>query len=215
MIGAVIRTLILYVLDDATQEICAIENGRSLERLKNAIEPELADGYWYAVYERALLGDLALCREVLRLHSEVRDAPASSAAGAVTRGQCDALMEILSTHPFASLCEFPATQAPAVSNVATVAADFAHWQHRVRKLRQSGLPLLLRIPELDMLLRVLLGESSALEQCAERSSSGAWVWARVAIAQLLYVHPPPLGAADLARVLEGCFRSHPPAESEV
>jgi hypothetical protein len=148
-------------------------------------------------------GNLSIACELLQLHSEIAAAPASGPAGAITQAQCRMLVEVLSTHPFASLASgsVPSHHRPGGS----VSAEFSSWQHRVRKLRQSELPLLAGIPELDAALRILLGEAAALDLHSDIVRGGEWAWGKLAIAQLLYVHPPPLGQQDLSRVLEECM----------
>lgn len=147
-------------------------------------------------------GNLTIASELLQLHSEIAAAPVSGPAGAITQAQCRMLVEVLGTHPFASLAAGGASSQQPASNMS---AEFSSWQHRVRKLRQSELPLLAGVPELDAALRILLGEAAALDLHSAIARGGDWAWGKLAIAQLLYVHPPPLGQQDLSRVLEECM----------
>jgi hypothetical protein len=191
------------------QEICYPPSLSSpLERFLQLDEPESVTtqpsgllGYWDVLYSLILQGNLSAACELLQLHSEIGTAPMSGPAGAITQAQCRMLVEVLSTHPFASLTVGNALQQPG----GNMSAEFSSWQHRVRKLRQSELPLLAGIPELDAALRILLGEAAALDLHSGIARGGEWAWGKLAIAQLLYVHPPPLGQQDLARVLEDCM----------
>jgi hypothetical protein len=103
--------------------------------------------------------------------------------------------------------------------VDSLVQQWSAWQNRVRALRQNthSAALLVRIPELDTVLRVLQGEKYTLEHLAAASAGSSssreddggadWGWARLVVATLLYVHPPPLGRADLCRIVEACMRN--------
>ena len=163
-------------------------------------------GYWESVYQECLQGKTDTVCQLLRLHSEVAEAPTTARPGSISQAQCNKLFDAILSHPFTALVHAGGKASLLLQNSSQISAEFSSWQVRVRKLRQEGMPLLSRIPELDSVLRILLGEPSALESYSGLSIGGEWAWAKLAIAQLLYVHPPPLGAQDLSVVLEDCIR---------
>lgn len=192
---------------EPAQDICYAPGlSEQVHLFANAQEPEAVPGYWEAVYEQIMQGNLGSARELLLLHSEVADAPAAAATGAITQGQVALFLDLLQTQPLIAQLK-PELSASVAPTAANLSAEFVSWQNRVKKLRASGLPLLTHIPELDTVLRILAGEKAALEHCAGVQRGGEWAWAKLAIAQLLYVYPPPLGRQDLSRVMEACMDS--------
>lgn len=191
-------------------------------------------GYWDLVYRFVLQGDMQSALTALRVHSEISEAlsqpdnhlmgsrNAVAVSGAtVTSAQCEGFFDLLSTHPFAAMIKQPTAvysdtteglltrEAVLASTTHTIGAEFNAWQNRVRKLRQSNMTLLARIPELDTILRALSGDVSTLEHLCGVGSDGEaedWSWGKLAIALLLFVYPPPLNKPDLCRVVEECMQ---------
>jgi hypothetical protein len=200
-----------------------------VEQLASADQPELIAGdagssswgYWQLVYQLVLQGSLGAASALLQSHSEIAAALQESggsmqglAGASISRAQCLALFEVLAGHPFAALTAAQAGDAGALGATAasSMAVEFSSWQQRVAKLRQSNNALLTSVPELDMVLRALLGEASTLEHLSRQpvptaGSEGGFHWARLCIGMLLYVHPPPLNRGDLGRVVEQCVRT--------
>ncbi|KAJ1438540.1 Nup85 nucleoporin-domain-containing protein [Ochromonadaceae sp. CCMP2298] len=186
-----------------------------VEQLLNADQPELITGagsswgYWELVYQLVLQGSLGAASALLQAHSEIQAALESGgmqglAGASISRAQCLALFEVLASHPFAALT----ADAGVLDTAASIASEFSSWQQRVAKLRQSNNALLTSVPELDTVLRALLGEASTLEQLSRQPmpASEGFHWARLCVGMLLYVHPPPLHRGDLGRVVEQCVR---------
>lgn len=157
--------------------------------------------------------------------------------------QCIQLFDILSSHPYAkyiynhhqqslqrsdnnstsinSIHQSTILQTKVLSNITI---DFKTWQSRVMKLRRNSHEnaLLNSIPELDTILRIILGDGATIDHLCNRSlqeqsdneSKVTWVWAKLVIAKLLYVYPPPLGAIDLSRIIEECINTHNHSSNE-
>lgn len=191
-------------------------------------------GYWDLVYRFVLQGDLQSAVSALRVHSEISDAlnsPHDARGGTmavsgntITRVQCTSFFDVLATHPFASMAHKSSLHVSdpqqqdghlsreevLASTTHTISVEFSSWQTRVRKLRQSNMTLLARIPELDTILRILLGDVSTLEHLCgveeEENTGEEWSWGKLTIALLLFVYPPPLMKADLCRIVEECMQ---------
>jgi hypothetical protein len=151
--------------------------------------------------------------------------------------QCIQLFDILSSHPYAKYIynhhqqshqrgdnnstsinsnhQSTILQTKVLSNITI---DFKTWQSRVMKLRRNSHEnaLLNSIPELDTILRIILGDEATIDHLCNRSlqeqsddneSKVTWIWAKLVIAKLLYVYPPPLGAIDLSRIIEECINT--------
>lgn len=67
----------------------------------------------------------------------------------------------------------------------------------------SNLPLLVRLPELDTVLRILLGDSTVIRRLLMPPAEEAEMdWTRLCLALMLFVHPPPLSRLDLVHLVE-------------
>jgi len=192
-------------------------------------------GYWDLVYRFVLQGDMQSALTALRVHTEISEALSQSdnqhlkgsrnamavSGTTITSAQCEGFFDLLSTHPFAAMIKQPSStyhdttaglltrEAVLASTTHTIGVEFSAWQNRVRKLRQSNMTLLVRIPELDTILRALSGHVSTLEHLCGVGNDGEaedWSWGKLAIALLLFVHPPPLNKPDLCRVVEECMQ---------
>lgn len=194
-------------------------------------------GYWDLVYTFILQGDLESALSALKVHSEISEAflaPSNTKRGTkgdaavaisgntITRTQCESFFELLLTHPFANMTKqasigyssstegLLSREALLASTTHTISVEFSAWQNRVRKLRQSNMTLLTRIPELDTILRILTGDISTLEHLCgveeQDGQTGGWAWGKLAIALLLFVYPPPLTKTDLCRIVEECMQ---------
>ena len=162
----------------------------------------------------------------------------SSSSSSSYTNQCIQLFDILSSHPYAKYIynhqqshqrsdnnstsinsnhQSSILQTKVLSNITI---DFKTWQSRVMKLRRNSHEntLLISIPELDTILRIILGDGATIDhQCnhslQEQSDDNeskvhtTWVWAKLVIAKLLYIYPPPLGAIDLSRIIEECINT--------
>lgn len=169
-------------------------------------------------------GNLVAAHKLLSWHSEIataistREADGRSvslalSSDAISRTQCDTLFDLLRSHPFADLGNTDVNTNNSTGSAANLVQEFTAWQARVRKFRQSKVAILTMIPELDTVLRILLGDLSTLEHHCELPAGAqavgwetGWGWAKQATALLLYVHPPPLNKGDLYRVIEECMR---------
>lgn len=112
------------------------------------------------------------------------------------RQQVDRLMEICSSHPFADRLASPSSAASSSQrgNSQDVHA-LQSWQDKISILRESS-SLARRIPELDKLFLIFLGEQHVLDEFHEQQ------WTKATLAQLLYVYPAQLARANLCRVIE-------------
>lgn len=157
--------------------------------------------YWDTMVALALRGLLTEVIELLCLHSEigvvVQNGSSSSVQSYVTgvdRNQVNLLLELLDTHPYSKASELGGTQQHALRL----------WQDRVRGLHESLSAgegtLLRRIPTLDTVLRILLGEEALLTHQATRARHSSW--ATLALAQLYYVYAPPLSRENILEVVE-------------
>lgn len=195
-----------------------------LVRFEHSDEPESLTastatvGYWDLVYQLVMQGSLVAAEQMLSWHSEISSALSGDkdtigrSSNSISSAQCEALFDLLRSHPFAGAVSANDSFA-SISISASVVQEFTAWQNRLRKFRQSKVALLSVIPELDTVLRILLGETSTLEHCCELPAGAAaagwdagWGWAKHTIALLLYVYPPPLNKGDLCRVVEECMR---------
>ena len=101
-----------------------------------------------------------------------------------------------------------------------IPAAFNAWRNRVRRLRSLSdrLPILLRIPELDTVFRILLGEAALLQQLVVRGVGLAddaeeLRWTGLCLSTLLYVRPPPLSRVDLTTIIDHAANALPSSSS--
>jgi len=168
-----------------------------------------------------------------------KSSSSSSSSSSSYTNQCIQLFDILSSHPYAKYIDNHQQQSHQRSDnnstsinsnhqstilqtkvLSNITIDFKTWQSRVMKLRRNSHEntLLISIPELDTILRIILGDGATIDhQCnhslQEQSDDNeskvqtTWVWAKLVIAKLLYIYPPPLGAIDLSRIIEECINT--------
>lgn len=123
----------------------------------------------------------------------------------IDSNQCLALIRTLLAHPFAEKVRSGACNVP----IKVIPAAFSAWRNRVLRLRalSDRLPILLRIPELDTVFRILLGDTTLLQQLVARGIGLAddaeeLRWTGLCLSTLLYVHPPPLSRVDLTVLVD-------------
>ena len=172
---------------------------------------ESSVGYWDTVYSCILQGDLNLACQMLALHSEISPYFQSddNSMGetseindhGINKDQCISLFRSITSHPFAQLISKNSWENCTLPTAANISMEFSEWRHQLQRLRSSSdrIPLLLRLPELDSVFRILLGDAVLLR---DLTLTYCQQWPRLALAQLLYVHPPPLSRTDLARLLQ-------------
>eukprot|EP00597_Dinobryon_sp_UTEXLB2267_P009100 CAMPEP_0170092076 /NCGR_PEP_ID=MMETSP0019_2-20121128/25519_1 /TAXON_ID=98059 /ORGANISM="Dinobryon sp., Strain UTEXLB2267" /LENGTH=628 /DNA_ID=CAMNT_0010312295 /DNA_START=630 /DNA_END=2518 /DNA_ORIENTATION=+ len=122
----------------------------------------------------------------------------------IDEDQCVTLFRAIASHPFAKLISKNSAATwdnNTLPTAANISMEFNEWRHQLQQLRSLSdrMPLLLRLPELDRVFRILLGDATLLQDLTLTSCQQ---WPRLALAQLLYVHPPPLSRTDLARLLQ-------------
>ena len=166
--------------------------------------------YWDFVYSFAMIGDLCDCWELLQIHSKILSTAVSGSGRASRHVNLESqgaqlLGLILTSHPYASLTD-------NVDGIMTdygqrsLQAELAVWKERVYSFHsaRAGVALLQSIPELQVLLSILGGNDEVYSDIV-----GDGDWDRVALAQLLYVHAPPLTRADLCKILTTTMRMKP------
>lgn len=186
----------------------------------NASKPERADGFWDRVTAFVMRGQLASARDLLARHSEIAAAlsvePGSAAEramagilGGITRAQCEELLALFDSHPFAVLLRDLSRPNPfsseldfntyetALRRLETASAqqigvDLLAFAERAQNLQRAQSPLLLRNPSLGRALRVLQGDRAALQHEARGD------WRVLSLAQLLYCRPPGLSRHNVA-----------------
>lgn len=194
--------------------------------------PERESGYWDCVYELVAQGKLTIAIEFLKLHSELRSSSSSSSTTANTSSVVSALgreqvvefFSLLEGYPFLSFLPdpfLPLESQPSsplarekvretLAQQRNLPADFANWQEKLatyRERKPTPALVLLKIPELDFLFRLLLGERRALEMKA--GGGGGGNWEAVLLGELLYRYPAtPLTRANLRRILEEAIQQH-------
>ena len=184
------------------------------------------------MYATLLQGDLTTACEILMLHSALNpyaeqineyaytgDGDSDvllSGASEIDVSQCLALIRTLLAHPFANNVTNGAREVP----VKVIPAAFNAWRNRVRRLRSLSdrLPILLRIPELDTVFRILLGEAALLQQLVVRGVGLAddaeeLRWTGLCLSTLLYVRPPPLSRVDLTTIIDQAANALPSSSS--
>lgn len=168
-------------------------------------------------------GQLLQARNLLCKHSEIAailstevgslaERAVMSALGGITRAQCEDLLHLFDSHPFASLVRdmsLPQSYSSDFSFAAyeekfkriealspqQLSRELLLFAENVQAVRQSRTPLLLRNPSLDHLLRILQGESSVLVHEAQGH------WAVLSLAKLLYCYAPGISRHNLSDIL--------------
>lgn len=141
--------------------------------------------------------------EALQRHSEIsltlqgQKGGRHRFTGSLDRNQCQMLLDLFATHPYVELL-------PKVNDVdfqySQVDNDaLADWKQRVASLLDSA--LVMKIPELDTLFRILLGEQRTLETLASHD------WALLTLSQLLFVYPSIMARSNLCRVVEESIKT--------
>lgn len=192
------------------------------EYIKNSNE---SSGYWDTIFSSLLQGDLKLACQLLILHSEISpyteqlksadfnssETELSNIASDYDFGQCLALLRTILAHPFAEDIKNGFSSIP----IDGISPAFADWRNRVLQLRGlcDRLPFLLRIPELDTVFRILLGDLPLLQQLTLRAVEAEGVpelgWTRLCLSLLLYVHPPPLSKPNISLLIQLATRTIP------
>lgn len=184
-----------------------------MELLKLQEQPELlkSDGndaqsfdYWDVVFKLVMQGCLEDAIEVMVMHSEISsafilnsdDASSSSAFSQYSTldpAQCRALFDLMLMHPYYDLTDDVSADASRRNQRPIL--SFSVWQAQVKNLLHSQNELLVRIPQLDKVLRILLGE---MEELSEMAGSD---WILMSLAMLFYVYPPPLTRVNLSQIV--------------
>lgn len=159
--------------------------------------------YWDIVYKMVVQGNTLLACEALSLHSEMAQLlnnPSNTRmTGGVDRAHCQSLFDAILTHPYIPLINGEmSTQDESIllSQQSQMLNKFNAWSDKVRRLRASNNALLMRIPQLDTILRILLGEMETLSEVVDRD------WMGLTLSMLLFVYPPPLTRSNLGQVVE-------------
>ena len=180
------------------------------------------------MFSTLLQGDLTSTCHILMLHSELSPYAEQinayvftgdnesdmlpSEAREIDSNQCLELIRTLLAHPYAEKVRSGACEVP----IKVIPAAFSAWRSRVLRLRalSDRLPILLRIPELDTVFRILLGDMTILQQLVARGIGLAddaeeLRWTGLCLSTLLYVHPPPLSRVDLTVLVDQAAKALP------
>lgn len=128
------------------------------------------------------------------MHSEIAEILETSSD---LSQQLKALFDIFLSHPFAILLSDGAPSS-GMSNFTSYKLSLNDWSERIRRLRNKApsKSILSVVPELDSLLRIMMGEKTALTQACEGD------WTKITLGLLLYVYPPPLSKANISQIME-------------
>lgn len=160
--------------------------------------PELAETYWPTIYQLAMRGSLDIIYEALQRHSEIaltlqgQKNGRQRFASSLDRTQCQALLNLFTTHPYLQL--LPKVNDVDLHEVPMDSNALADWKQRVASLIESSLTI--KIPELDILFRILLGEQRTLGALSSNN------WMLLTLSQLLFTYPSIMARSNLCRVVE-------------
>jgi hypothetical protein len=169
-----------------------VENfDESYQAFRTLSEPELCAGssrselnYWRSVFNMLMTGEISLAVAMLQMHSEVAAAldvrmrrasysvgggAAAAGAGAIDPAHCGELFAAMEAHPYVLDHSNEGAGAGAMmgGGGASSGLSLGEWQAQLRAIRGGGHnSLLARVPELDTVLRILLGEADALQVSA-------------------------------------------------
>lgn len=171
--------------------------------------------FWDCVYEMVLQGQLSIAVEFLKLHSEFASffrTSSEHAYSVLSQDHVFAFFSLLESYPYLS---FVVPNSESVTHSGkdlfrqryaqqhNLPAEFAVWAERIAEFRSMKSEILLKIPEIDFLLRLLLGESRAIEVQSRAS------WKMVALGQLLYQFPATqMTKVNLRRILDGLIEQY-------
>eukprot|EP01038_Epipyxis_sp_PR26KG_P004794 gene4794-6721_t len=193
----------------------AIRHNSQPELCNNIAIDDIFDkspNYWDTIYDLLLRGQNNQVVTLLQLHSEIAEAllvsqtnlerkvVSSHRQSSIDSRQCELLFECILSHPYIS---FINEELYDTDNLPiAIASQFQDWRNSVNKLRNSNMSLLIQIPQLDTILRILLGELSTLEEISRCE------WTSYTLGLLLYVYPPPLTKASLSKIVEEALSLH-------
>jgi hypothetical protein len=161
---------------------------------------ESREGFWPVIFQLAMRGRLDLVSLALQRHSQIALTLAAPAGRNtfLDRTHCEALLDLLHTHPLVTVLqqfrreqELPPTgrELPLPDSRA-----LAIWQSHVAALRESTLAL--RLPELDTLILILLGDVDTLKVLSSHE------WTLFVLSRLLFQFSVAMPRANLCRVAE-------------
>lgn len=193
--------------------VASLEVFRSVRSPQNIPVAQLTDdlkGFWPSIYALILEGKLDGAWEVLSLHSDLA-AVITSEKGSNNndRDILEAIYDVLTTHPYIDLVNALSTnnldnEPTEIS--PTITLEFKDWQEKVSNILQSQSSLLGRISELNIVLRLLVGDKDTLV----RQANGEWTTLGVGL--FLYVYPPPLIRANISKIVESAMSLMMPRE---
>ncbi len=165
----------------------------------DATHPELSDTYWSTIYGLAMRGRFDVVLEALMRHSEIALSVQGHQrfAGSLDRNQCQMLLSLFTSHPYVELLPKLEEVGFHSSSIDNNALD--EWKQRVSILAESQLTL--KIPELDTLFQIMLGDHRTLQTLANND------WVLLSLSQLLFVYPSILARSNLSRIVEECIQS--------
>mmetsp|Transcript_9029 Transcript_9029/g.13568 ORF Transcript_9029/g.13568 Transcript_9029/m.13568 type:complete len:835 (+) Transcript_9029:91-2595(+) len=179
-----------------------------LDYYKSIAEPELSDlsndnqqlvgGFWGLIFDLVLRGDLNTAWEVLSLHSEISALPDKNP-------DFKSLRHIFTSHP---LCR----ESLEGVSLREMYSLWKEWHQCVDSIRAES-PLTGNIPELDRLLRVMLGDKKTLQSVVHQQEETRNNWYVMSVSLLLFSQPA-LSRPDVGRVLEEGMRLCGGAEDE-
>lgn len=199
-------------------------------------------GFWDSVLDLLLQGNVIFAVELLQKHSEIAYAMLltddqdhsyrRTSSNRIDRNQCRLLFDTLLSHPYAMYVYEGNSNGENGTMDGTIdpnqaasyyTKEFQAWRLAVKRLRGEGQmtsisqqsncsALIIRIPEIDTVLNILLGDKTAIYSAIEinsavLSSGSQSLWMKMALALILYGYPP-LGRADLGKVVEEAVAAH-------
>jgi hypothetical protein len=214
---------------------------RSSDRDEVAAEGGRSGGgegdYWKCIYLLTLQGKLKEVIEFLKLHSEIRSffsfssnaVAVFSFSSSVGKEQIIEFFHLIESYPFydcLAILDEPEEdeeerERKLVSFFSShssplLIASLTEWSSSVQQFRQHS-SFITKIPELDMILRVLLGEKQIFERIVrnasppgrERERENSSLWKLVSLGSLLYSYPlHQLTKSNMKRILDESLQQY-------
>jgi hypothetical protein len=195
--------------------------------------------YWKCLYLLTLQGKLKAVIELLKLHSEIRSffsfssnaVAVFSFSSSVGKEQIIEFFHLIESYPFYDcltiLDEPEEDEEERERKLASffsshssplLIASLTEWSSSVQQYRQHS-SFITKIPELDMILRVLLGEKQIFERIVrnayppgrgrEREGENSSLWKLVSLGSLLYSYPlHQLTKSNMKRILDESLQQY-------
>lgn len=177
-------------------------------------------GFWDSVFELLLQGNILFAIELLQKHSGIAYAllatdnqPQGYMSIRIDGEQCRLLCDTILSHPYAMMVN---EGSASTDSEPDYTKEYHGWKQAVRRLRGEGqhscATLIRSIPEIETVLGILTGDKTVIYSTVQNnmsilSTSSKALWMKLTLALILYAYPP-LGKADLGKVVEEAVAAH-------